>query len=162
MAIDAAVIANSPSRLGHPEARFRIRAANSVPRTVRVIALDDNNEEARACRARGARPHVVFSGPADFDVSMTPRETEPARNAQQWLACVDTLPERLAEWLANPDLVVIVGNEGDDPSHRRDGGRSLSSSRASRVESDPAPCRGARRCRYVGRFAAHVFDDGAG
>lgn len=113
-------------RLDHPEVRFRIRAANSVPRVMRVIALDDNDPEVRACRARDTYAHVEFSGPADFDVSMTPRHT--GRDscvgtgtgadaaASRWLASVDTLPARIAEWLANPDLVVIVGAEGDDPS----------------------------------------------
>jgi hypothetical protein len=104
------------ARLSHPEARFRIRAANSVPRAVRVIALDDDDPEVRACRARGAHAHVEFSGPADFDASMTPHETASARTAQQWIASVDALPARITEWLANPDLVVIVGAEGDNSS----------------------------------------------
>lgn len=102
--------------MAHPEARFRIRAANSVPRAVRVIMLDDDDTEVRACRAHSARSHVVFTGLADFDASMTPRETDAVRTARQWLASVDALPVRIAAWLANPDLVVIVGTEGDDPS----------------------------------------------
>jgi hypothetical protein len=104
------------SQLLYPEARFRIRAPNSVPRAVRVIALDDDDPEVRACHVRGVREHVVFSGPADFDAAMAPSETGSARTAQQWIASVDSLPARITEWLANPDLVVIVGAEGDNPS----------------------------------------------
>lgn len=90
-----------PSPSGWPEARFRIPAANGSPRTVQVIFLNDADPDVAFCRSRVPRPYVRFSGPADFRASVG---TDAIR------------PERLERWLATPDLVVIVGDEGNDPA----------------------------------------------
>jgi hypothetical protein len=55
------------------------------------------------CRSRAPSSHVRFSGPADFRAS-----TDPGSGSMA--------PERLAQWADPVDLVLIVGDEGDDPA----------------------------------------------
>lgn len=95
-----------------PEARFRIAAANASPRTIRVVCLNDADADVALCRARAVHRHVHFSGPAEFRASTG---LEPAQ-ALDGAAAQRLAPERLAQWLATPDLVVVTGAEHDDPT----------------------------------------------
>jgi hypothetical protein len=99
--------------LAWPEARFRISASNASPRSVRVIFLSDNDVDVLLSRARGVRPHVVFSGPADFRALMG--RSVPGAGAEATTSMNPDDLKHLRAWLATPDLVVIVGGEDDDP-----------------------------------------------
>jgi hypothetical protein len=90
-----------PCSTGWPEARFRIRAANASPRTAWVIFLNEADPEVASCRSRGPSPYVRFSGLADVRASAGPGAMA---------------PEHLAQWVETVDLVLIVGDEGDDPA----------------------------------------------
>jgi hypothetical protein len=85
-----------------PEARFRVQAANASPRTARVIYLNEADPDVALCRSDAPRPHVRFSGPTELRAFAGYQGT--------------SLQEHLAQWMDTPDLVVIVGGEGDDPS----------------------------------------------
>ncbi|SAL26866.1 hypothetical protein AWB74_01160 [Caballeronia arvi] len=78
------------------EVRFRVRAPNSVPRRIRVIALTDDDAEVRRCAER-AHADVQFVYATEL-AALLQTEGTAALNA----------------WLGAPDLVVIAGREGDD------------------------------------------------
>jgi hypothetical protein len=93
------------SSSGWPEARFRIRAANASPRTARVIFLNGADPEMALCRSRAPSAHVRVSGPAELHAFAEPGS-----------GFGSTAAERLAQWADPVDLVLIVGDEGDDPA----------------------------------------------
>lgn len=84
-----------------PEARFRITAANASRRMISVIYLNDADADVALFRSRAPQPSIAFIGPADL---------HPSTRA-------DAIgQERVQHCQAKPDLVVIVGEEGDDPT----------------------------------------------
>jgi hypothetical protein len=92
-----------PSPARWPEARFRIRAANASPRTARVIFLNEADPEVALCRSRAPSSNVSFCGPAEI-------------RASAGAGAHATPPVRLPQWADKVDLVLIVGEEGDDPA----------------------------------------------
>ncbi|MFM0089384.1 hypothetical protein PQR46_20990 [Paraburkholderia sediminicola] len=92
-----------------PEARFRIRAANSTPRLVRVVALDGHDDETRtAVRAYGS--DVQFSSASELAALLS----TDGMQGHDWPREMNAASSAIATWLGAPDLAIIVGREGDD------------------------------------------------
>jgi hypothetical protein len=91
------------------ETRFRVRAPNSAPRRIRVIALTDDDAEVRRCAER-AHADVQFARASELAALL---QTHGA-DAASILRRVDANTAALNAWLGAPDLVVIAGREGDD------------------------------------------------
>ena len=85
-----------PDHRAASEVQFRVRAPNSVPRRIRVIALTNDDAEVRRC-AECAHVDVQFVNATELAALLKTEGTD-ALNA----------------WLGAPDLVVIAGREGDD------------------------------------------------
>ena len=49
-----------------PEARYRVQAPNSLPRTLKIIALDGTAEDVLRELAMGPWPHATFHSSASF------------------------------------------------------------------------------------------------
>ncbi|SAK45042.1 hypothetical protein AWB80_00835 [Caballeronia pedi] len=99
----------TPDHHAPSEARFRVRAPNSAPRRIRVIALTDDDAEVRRCAER-ARADVQFVRASELAALL---QTEGA-DAASILRSVDANTSAFNAWLGTPDLVVIAGREGDD------------------------------------------------
>jgi hypothetical protein len=91
------------------EVRFRVRAPNSVPRRIRVIALTDDDAEVRRCAER-AHADVQFVYATELAALLQTEGTD----AASILRRIDANTAALNAWLGAPDLVVIAGREGDD------------------------------------------------
>ncbi|BAN27277.1 hypothetical protein [Caballeronia insecticola] len=102
----------TPDHRAPSEVRFRVRAANSAPRRIRVIALTNDDAEVRRCAERTERTHadVQFVHASELAALL---QTEGA-DAASILRSVDANASALNAWLGTPDLVVIAGREGDD------------------------------------------------
>ena len=61
------------------------------------------------CRSRAPSAHVRVSGPAELHAFAEP-------GSGSGFGFGSTAAERLAQWAAPVDLVLIVGDEGDDPT----------------------------------------------
>ncbi|MFL9906490.1 hypothetical protein [Paraburkholderia sp. RL17-337-BIB-A] len=94
-----------------PEARFRIRAANSTPRLVRVVALREHDDETRAAlRAYGS--NVQLSSASELAALLGIGIGGMQRH--DWPRKMNAASGAIATWLGAPDLAIIVGREGDD------------------------------------------------
>jgi hypothetical protein len=91
------------------EVRFRVRAPNSAPRRIRVIALTDDDAEVRRCAER-AHADVQFVRASELAALL---QTD-GSDAASILRSVDANTSALDAWLGTPDIVVIAGREGDD------------------------------------------------
>ncbi|SAL43138.1 hypothetical protein AWB71_02278 [Caballeronia peredens] len=99
----------TPDHHAPSEVRFRVRAPNSAPRRIRVIALTDDDSEVRRCAER-AHADVHFVRASELAALL---QTEGA-DAASILRSVDANASALHAGLGTPDLVVIAGREGDD------------------------------------------------
>ena len=102
---------STPEHRAPSEMRFRVRAPNSAPRRIRVIALTDDDAEVRRCAER-AHADVQFARASELAALL---QTEGA-DAASILRSVDANTAALNAWLDAPDLVVIAGRDGDDAS----------------------------------------------
>lgn len=98
-----------------PETRFRVRAANSTPRLVRVVALREHDDETRAALcAYGS--NVQFSSTSEL--AALPGIGIDIGNGgmrrHDWPREMNAASGAIATWLGAPDLAIIVGREGDD------------------------------------------------
>ncbi len=108
-------------RQSWPEARYRIEAANALPRRIRVVFLDDDDPDVALCRLQPRHANVEFSGPAAFlaATGMTPAVALAELGAGVPADGGGRVPvpdDRLDAWRGVPDLVVIVGGDADDPA----------------------------------------------
>ncbi|WP_250516295.1 hypothetical protein [Caballeronia sp. INDeC2] len=99
----------TPATRAPSEVRFRVRAPNSAPRRIRVIALSDDDAEVRRCAER-ALADVQFVRASELAALL---QTEGA-DAASILRRSDVNTSASNAWLGAPDLVVIAGCEGDD------------------------------------------------
>jgi hypothetical protein len=96
-----------------PEARFRIRAANSTPRLVRVVALGEHDDETRAAlRAYGS--NVQLSTASELTALLGIGIGIGGMQRHDWPREMNAASGAIATWLGAPDLAIIVGREGDD------------------------------------------------
>ena len=99
----------TPDHHAPSELRFRIRAANSAPRRIRVIALTNDDAEVTGCADR-AHADVQFVRASELAALLQTEGTD----AASILRSVDANAAALNAWLGAPDLVVIAGREGDE------------------------------------------------
>jgi hypothetical protein len=99
----------TPGHRAPSEVRFRVRAPNSAPRRIRVIALTDDDAEVRRSAQRACHD-VEFVQAGELAALL---QTHGA-DAASILRSVDANTAALDAWLGTPDLVVIAGREGDD------------------------------------------------
>ena len=92
------------------EARYRIDAPNSQPRSVKVIALDASAERVVKRIARGPWQRASFFTSLSDDGA--PRG---AWSMQAWLGDVAGRAMNLLEEIASADLVVMVAAAGGSP-----------------------------------------------
>ena len=90
------------------EARFRINAPNSQPRTVKVIALDQPSERVVKELARGRWNRAAFFTASAFGGA--PRKGE---SLSGWLSDLAGRTKNLVEEIASADLVVMVATAGE-------------------------------------------------
>jgi len=91
------------------EARFRIDAPNSRPRTVKVIALDHPSERVvKALAQRNWNGATFFTASAFGDV---PRKGE---SFAGWLSDLAGRTKNLVEEVNSADLVVMVAKAGEN------------------------------------------------
>ncbi|MFL9962467.1 hypothetical protein PQR02_15480 [Paraburkholderia sediminicola] len=107
-----ASLAVAPQRAAlAPEARFRVQAANSSPRHVRVVTLSEcADDELRAC-ATASGSNVRFARANELAAlagTHAPQEGG-------WPHTMNAASDAMAAWLGAPDLAIMVGSEGDDP-----------------------------------------------
>jgi hypothetical protein len=93
------------------EARFRINAPNSKPRTIKVIALDRPSEAIVKRLAGLAWNGAMFLTASAF--SGTPRSGEPF-SMTGWLSDLAGRTTDLIAEIKTADLVVMVGTAGED------------------------------------------------
>ncbi|MBP0592151.1 hypothetical protein J8I87_20945 [Paraburkholderia sp. LEh10] len=93
-----------------PEVRFRVRAANSSPRQVRVVALSALDDELRVCATKYGS-NVRVSCASELASIIGARDPQ----AGDWTQAMNVASDAVAGWLGSPDLAIIVGTEGDDP-----------------------------------------------
>jgi hypothetical protein len=91
------------------EARFRIDAPNSQPRSVKVIALDGPSE--RVVKHLAARPwnRATFLTASEFDTA--PHDDKPF-SMQGWLKDLAGRTKSLVDEIDTADLVVMVAAAG--------------------------------------------------
>jgi hypothetical protein len=99
----------APSAQNAPEVRYRVKAANSAPRRIKVIALSDDDPDVRACAAND-HANVQFARASELAAVLDAS----SHDAASVLHTIDTASPALAAWLGTPDLVAIVGRAGDD------------------------------------------------
>ncbi len=92
------------------EGRFRIDAANSQPRAVKVIALDPASEQVVKRIAQGAWSRATF---------LTSVESAPSGDTtwsmRAWLADLAGRAKSLVDEIDSADLVVMVAAAGGSP-----------------------------------------------
>ena len=88
------------------EARFRINAPNSQPRTVKVIALDQPSERVVKELANGRWNRASFLTASAF----APRKGE---SLSGWLSDLAGRTKNLIEEIESADLVVMVATAGE-------------------------------------------------
>jgi hypothetical protein len=112
MEMTHASLAVAPQRAAlAPEARFRVRAANSSPRHVRVVTLSEcDDDELRAC-ATASESNVRFARASELAALAGTHDPQ----AGDWPHTMSAVSDAMAAWLGAPDLAIIVGTEGDDP-----------------------------------------------
>jgi len=88
------------------EARFRINAPNSLPRTVKVIALDQPGERVVKGLANGRWNRASFLTASAF----APRKGE---SLSGWLSDLAGRTKNLVEEIETADLVVMVATAGE-------------------------------------------------
>jgi hypothetical protein len=88
------------------EARFRVQAANSTPRAIKVIAMDATSDDV--VKGLAARPwhHTMF-----FTASAISGETSGARRSA-WLTDLGGGTADLIDEVDRADLVVMVASPG--------------------------------------------------
>ncbi|MFL6799972.1 MAG: hypothetical protein ACJ8F3_21490 [Xanthobacteraceae bacterium] len=91
------------------EARFRINYPNSVPRVVKVIALDHASEQVVKRVAQHNWQRAAFFASVKFDGA--PREGE-GWSIQAWLSDLAGRTKALVEEVNSADLVVMVSSAG--------------------------------------------------
>ena len=103
------------------EARYRIDAANSAPRAIKVIALDEPSEIVVRQLAGTAWNNAQFfsEAPAPTDADATALDTARSwirdltgAGSPEWLRDLDGVPADLTELVAAADLVVMVAAAG--------------------------------------------------
>ena len=93
------------------EARFRIEAPNSQPRTVKVIALDPPSEQIVKRLAGRRWNHASFLTASAF--AGAPRSGTPF-SMQGWLSDLAGRTRNLLDEVATADLMVMVASAGHD------------------------------------------------
>jgi hypothetical protein len=91
------------------EVRFRIGAANSTPRRVRIVALDDHDEEIRTVIGAYGQ-NVKLSSAAELTALLGTTSMQDS----DWPRAMNAASGAISTWLDAPDLVIIVGREGDE------------------------------------------------
>ncbi len=91
------------------EARFRIGAPNSVPRTIKVIALDPPSEQVVKSLSEGSWNRAVFLTASAFGAA--PRQGE---SFAGWLSDVAGRTKNLVDEIEGADLVVMVATAGHE------------------------------------------------
>ncbi|HXH05044.1 MAG TPA: hypothetical protein VNI83_00480 [Vicinamibacterales bacterium] len=91
------------------EARFRVQSPNSLPRTIRVVALDEAGDRVVARLARQGWSHATFSTASAFP---PPAGGDAAQAPDGWLRDLGGHPRRLADEVQEADLVVMVAGPG--------------------------------------------------
>ena len=91
------------------ETRFRIQAASSYSRTVKVIALDTPSENVVKRLARGSWEHTTFLTAAALSAA-PPVNSE--FSVMAWLRDLEGRPRNLTDEVAAADLVVMVATPG--------------------------------------------------
>jgi len=94
------------------EARFRINEPNSLPRSVKVIAMDPLSERAVAELSKGKWNRASFLTASRF--TSAPRESE-RFSMKGWLSDLAGRTRDLMEEIQSADLVVMVATVGQDP-----------------------------------------------
>jgi hypothetical protein len=93
------------------EARFRVQAPNSLPRAIKVIALDAAGEEVVRRLAAGDWKHATFlTAPSRDEAGATASSPHDAR--QDVLTDVAGRTSTVADEVATADLVVFVAGPG--------------------------------------------------
>jgi hypothetical protein len=88
------------------EARFRVQAANSTPRAIKVIAMDPPSADVVKELADRSWPHAMF-----FTASgVSPGASDGSRSA--WLTDLGGGPMDLIEEIDRADLVIMVASPG--------------------------------------------------
>lgn len=90
------------------EARFRIAAPNSLPRAVKVIALDAPSE--RVIKALAQRN---WNGASFFTATAFGAAPRPGESLAGWLSDLAGRTKNLIEEIENADLVVMVARAGE-------------------------------------------------
>ena len=93
------------------EARFRISAPNSKPRTTKVIALDQASERVVKDLARGRWNNATFFTASAF--AGAPRGSE-RFSMQGWLSDLAGRTKDLIDEVNSADLVVMVATAGEN------------------------------------------------
>jgi hypothetical protein len=91
------------------EARFRIQEANSLPRNIKVIALDRQSEGVVARLSSMPWEHASFFTTAAANPASGQAATVPVTN---WFSTIDGQPRDLIEEVNAADLVVMVATAG--------------------------------------------------
>jgi hypothetical protein len=93
------------------EARFRIDAPNSTPRTIKIIALDRASEPlVQHLAERSWNKASFFTASAFAD---TPKQSEPF-SMQGWLSDLAGRAKNMVDEINGADLVVMVTTAGED------------------------------------------------
>jgi hypothetical protein len=90
------------------EARFRVQSPNSLPRTIRVVALDEAGDCVVARLAQQGWSHATFATASAFPASADGAAEPP----DGWLRDLGGHPRRLADDVQDADLVVMVAGPG--------------------------------------------------
>ena len=94
------------------EARFRINDPNSLPRSVKVIAMDRPSESAVEELSKAQWNRASYLTASSF--ASTPREGE-RFSMTGWLSDLAGRTKDLMEEIESADLVVMVATVGEDP-----------------------------------------------
>ncbi len=96
------------------EARFRVNYPNSLPRAIKVIALDQT--EVKACF--GGSRELQWNG-ATFMTALTASgpSKAPGQSMSGWLGDLAGHVTNFLEQIKLADVVVIVATAGENPSN---------------------------------------------
>lgn len=105
------MISESARMSSAAEAKFRIQAPNSLPRKIKVIALDEPGELVVRRLAGGTWSHAAF-----FSAAPTRRAAhEPATDLPaEWFRDLDGQAADLIDVVAAADLIVMVAAAGHE------------------------------------------------
>jgi hypothetical protein len=107
-----AMLSESARATTAAESRFRINDPNSLPRSVKVIAMDAPSERAVKELAKAHWNRASFLTASSF--ASAPREGE-RFSMKGWLSDLAGRTRDLMEEIESADLVVMVATVGEDP-----------------------------------------------